>query len=461
MLRQQKQQRPRWAVLVILFAGIAGAELVTVPAGALNRGIAVADRAAGTGYILYSRTPVHARFSAYPPLANSSSHFVAVRTLGDEWHYNDNWYWRRFVPEPGDRLVASVDFALDSVVPLPADQPPVAGVSRGMVDGDLAFQANRWNGVFNKGEFQVVGSWFSFDNGIDPVQRQARNLGPRGQGVAAPDLATGLAYLLLSASPTTSRFEDLLPGHDNDFVVVRPTGDGWEYAANETWEEFAVADGDRVVAEIDLASDVVTWWQGRGGWVYGLPAGFVAGDLTAAANRWGGIPDSGEFELGGTFVEFADPPRALDDRPYCRHRGVTTALPMVSIPLHGDAMVSVEPWTRFLASSNTFYVADGAPLGGDGSLTYPFEDIAPAIAAINESGLRTLSFTLPPVVIDGGRSRPGSGYRSSARGRIAPLSKRGRRLRRLLISRVCSRCLSAAWHSKAAAMPSTLAMEKS
>ncbi len=120
--------------------------------------IAVDDAATGTGFIMYSDVAVHSRFANVWPTAGD--HFIAVRYNGTVWQFNSNTGWLDFTPVAGDRLVASVDFDADTVTSLKGQGGNVSGISRGFTDGDLAFHANQFNGVFNLGEFEVTGSYF-------------------------------------------------------------------------------------------------------------------------------------------------------------------------------------------------------------------------------------------------------------------------------------------------------------
>ena len=60
----------------------------TIDVGATNRGIAVADNATGSGYVLYSVQDVDSRFGdAYN---GNADHLIAVRFHGGQWQYNNS-----------------------------------------------------------------------------------------------------------------------------------------------------------------------------------------------------------------------------------------------------------------------------------------------------------------------------------------------------------------------------------
>ena len=73
-----------------------------VNVGTLGSGIGVIDAATGTGYIMYSATDVHTRFTVH---ASNADHLVAVRLNGTQWQYNTNLAWVDFTPVATDRLL--------------------------------------------------------------------------------------------------------------------------------------------------------------------------------------------------------------------------------------------------------------------------------------------------------------------------------------------------------------------
>jgi Zn-dependent metalloprotease len=130
--------------------------------GDVGDGVAVDDFATGTGFLLYSSQPVHARFAGNAPFAGSAAHIIAVRYDAgtSSWQYNDNQFWNSFSPLAGDRLIASIDFDADTITSLIGQDSSINGIGLGYSNGDLAFQANRWAGLGNGGEFEVTGTFF-------------------------------------------------------------------------------------------------------------------------------------------------------------------------------------------------------------------------------------------------------------------------------------------------------------
>lgn len=131
--------------------------LRTVKLGSVRSGIAVAEDAVGTGYILFSEANVHERFSGLP--AENSDRLVAVRFSNGRWQFNDDQEWIDFTPVASDRLVAEVDFESDSILPLQGASGTTHGIELGYYDGDLVMFANRWAGVGDDGEFTIEGTY--------------------------------------------------------------------------------------------------------------------------------------------------------------------------------------------------------------------------------------------------------------------------------------------------------------
>ena len=135
-------------------------QITTVLIGSLRRGIQVPDNATGTGYLMYSAESAHGRFTNVDP--NNSDHVVAVRYRNGQWEIAGVSSWQVFIPRGTDRLIASVDFDVDTVNGLLGQFGNINGIMQGYFESDLAFFADLWNGSFNNGEFSVTGSFFSF-----------------------------------------------------------------------------------------------------------------------------------------------------------------------------------------------------------------------------------------------------------------------------------------------------------
>jgi hypothetical protein len=133
----------------------------TADAGAFNKGVAGTDSATGTGYILYSEESVHTRFTAQPPNSYNADHFICVIYSGGQWRYDYNSGYYAFTPRSGDVLVAAVDFDADAVVDLKGESGTQDGIAYGYGSGNLAFEADVWDGVANDGEFSMSGTYFT------------------------------------------------------------------------------------------------------------------------------------------------------------------------------------------------------------------------------------------------------------------------------------------------------------
>ena len=121
-------------------------------------GIDVSDSAGGSGYLMYSETPISERFPNTNP--RNAVHLIAARFNAGQWQYNNNSVWVNFTPETNDRLLALVDFSADTTVSLEGTSGQVSGIESGYLSGDLEYFANQWNGAENDGEFDVTGTHF-------------------------------------------------------------------------------------------------------------------------------------------------------------------------------------------------------------------------------------------------------------------------------------------------------------
>lgn len=269
--------------------------------GDLGLGIAVADLASGTGFLMMSGENVFTRFSSSPPFVGSSDVLIAVRYDSGtaSWQYNDNQNWQPFTPMAGDHLVASIDFNADRIFSLQGVTGSFNGISQGYVDSDFVFQANRWNGRHNFGEFTAYGSYF-----ITGVEATHGTGNLRG-GIAVGDNAGGTGFIMYSSEIVHNRFTTNTPYYDNSdhFIAVRYNSGlrTWQYNDNFSWRSFVMTEGDRLLASVNFTTDSITSLLGTNTSFQGIPMGFVDGDLSFFANQFGGIANSGEFEITGTF----------------------------------------------------------------------------------------------------------------------------------------------------------------
>jgi subtilisin-like proprotein convertase family protein len=274
------------------------------PLGPVNHGIAVNDRATGTGFLLHSVESVFSRFAAAPPYANNSNNLIAVRYHRTQWQYNDNNLWHDFTPASTDRLLAEVDFTNDTITSLQGQSGQTQGIDRGYVSGDLTFTINQWNGVSNPGEFTIEGTGFEV-----PAATNGRPLGPVNYGIAVDDAATGTGFILYSVESVFSRFATAAPyaNNSNNLIAVRYNGAQWQYNDNLYWRDFTPFASDRLLASVNFTNDTITSLIGQAGQINGVDQGYESGDLNFLANRWNGVGNRGEFTIEGTGFEVPAP----------------------------------------------------------------------------------------------------------------------------------------------------------
>jgi len=125
--------------------------------GDVGYGIAAIDPAVGEGWILWSEQSVFSRFNPVP-IGGNAEHLVAVKNVGGQWFYDNNGGLFEFEPDNSDCLVASVNFATDTVTLLEGVKAVVEGIDSGYESGDFTVVANQWANVSNGGEFGVSGT---------------------------------------------------------------------------------------------------------------------------------------------------------------------------------------------------------------------------------------------------------------------------------------------------------------
>lgn len=135
------------------------AELVTLPFGDLNLGVAAHDPRTGIGYIMYSEESVHTRFASEPPSAWAADHLIAVVYENGEWHIDRNKNTLvPFTPRSSDRLLVEIDFGANTANHLLGVDTPVEGINAGYVSGDLVVTPEMWGSNSDSGEFGVTGT---------------------------------------------------------------------------------------------------------------------------------------------------------------------------------------------------------------------------------------------------------------------------------------------------------------
>ena len=268
-----------------------------IPLGNVNSGIAATDNATGPGFILFSVDPVGSRFG--PLNSGNSDHLIAVRNRNGQWFADRNQGEVPFTPLATDRLIASVDFDTDTISSLKATDQTILGVQAGFLATDATFQADFFAGKVNDGEFTVDGSY------IDVIIEDRFAVGAVKSGIGVADNATGIGFILFSTQDVQDRLgaNQFHANHSDHFVAVQFRAGQWFFNNNNTWVPFAPRASDRLIASVDFDADTIGGLSGASGEVNGIAQGFVAGDLTFAADSFAGNVNDGEFTVGGTFFD--------------------------------------------------------------------------------------------------------------------------------------------------------------
>ena len=280
-----------------------GGSVIRRPVGDLGFGIAADDDATGAGYLMYSDEDIHTRFSNVE--TDNADHLIVVRHSGVEWEYTnvEDGGWTSFIPRESDRLIADIDFGLDTVVGLEDVESTFEGIGMGYSESDLEFFPNQWNGSSNVGEFEVAGTYFKTGASIKNFQ-----LGELGLGISALDSAAETGYLLYSVQSVHERLNFVYSVNSDHLIAVRLNNTQWQYTNVEGgigWTNFTPVATDRIIADIDFALDTIDGMQGIDTLIEGVNAGYLNSDITFNADQWNGGFNNGEFEVEGTFFEIA------------------------------------------------------------------------------------------------------------------------------------------------------------
>jgi len=244
---------------------------------------------------MYSQESVFTRFASHRPYRHNSTRLIAVKYEGGQWYYDDNAALRAFTPQSTDVLIAEVDFTNDTITGLEGMTGDHMGIEKGFATGDLEFSADRWGDAPNDGEFKVEGTFF--------VRNPRVSVGDTGNGVAAQDDATGTGYIMYSQESVLTRFATHRPHRHNSghLIAVKYEGGQWYYDDNAALRAFTPRDTDVLLAEVDFQWDSILSLEGTAGELYGIRRGFLTGDLTFFADRWGAKANDGEFRIDGSF----------------------------------------------------------------------------------------------------------------------------------------------------------------
>ncbi|MEM7782923.1 MAG: S8 family serine peptidase, partial [Planctomycetota bacterium] len=280
-----------------------------------GQGVAVSDDATGTGFIMFSEEVVHERFTSDRPNANNSDHLLAVQFDSGVWYYNNNSEWIPFIPEDTDRLIADVNFDTDAINLITCLREDVNGMETGIVNGDLVFAANQFNGDRNPGEFDVSGSFFSIPYTAPVDALKPVSLGDLRWGIGIDDDATGGGFLMYTAESVHDRFGDVDPQNSDHLIAVRFEDGDWQYNTNYEWIDFEPVSTDNLLASIDFDQDTAVTFEESTGVHRGISLGFIESDMALEFDVWNGGFDGHELTVTGTFftAKFATDIGALND----------------------------------------------------------------------------------------------------------------------------------------------------
>ena len=132
--------------------------------GLTRSGVPCTDAATGSGFIMYSAQDVRSRFSQTSLPSDMADHLICVKySSGTGWMYDDNaGNDVGFVARDTDVLIASVDFAADTVTSLVGTDEYYAHLTKGYNSGDLVFVAGKYgtSSTSDAGEVYVSGTYF-------------------------------------------------------------------------------------------------------------------------------------------------------------------------------------------------------------------------------------------------------------------------------------------------------------
>ena len=132
--------------------------------GLTRSGVPCTDAATGSGFIMYSAQDVRSRFSQTSLPSDMADHLICVKySSGSGWMYDDDaGNDVGFIARDTDVLIASVDFAADTVTSLVGTDEYYAHLTKGYNSGDLVFVAGKYgtSSTSDAGEVYVSGTYF-------------------------------------------------------------------------------------------------------------------------------------------------------------------------------------------------------------------------------------------------------------------------------------------------------------
>lgn len=262
----------------------------------------------GSFISVLSESPVSSQ-----PFSLGAEHLIAVFYENGQWFYDNNFGQFAFTPQPGDRLLAEIDFTNNTVTSLEGQTGVENEIPLGYAVGNLEFFAEQFAGQTNPGEFQVTGTFFDLEDSNPQVSVQ---VGAIGAGINAVDDRQGTGFILYSEQDLATRFEANPPfafGADHLIAVFYENGQ-WFYDNSFGQFAFTPASGDRLLANVDFSNDTVQSLQGTSGFENGINSGYTDGDLVFLADRFinPSIVNDGEFFVLGSFFQVEPEPESAD-----------------------------------------------------------------------------------------------------------------------------------------------------
>lgn len=283
---------------------IGGSQFVVPPPteafwmGDVPAGLRASDRQQGEAFVMYSEQFVGERFG--PAIdARSAGHLIVVQWNGTRWLYDDDTSMQPFTPHPTDRLLAQIDGDGRRIRLLRGIHASHAGIGLGYLDSDLELLEDRWDRRYDRGEFQIDGSWISWSTDMP----EGVWIGHTGQGIAASDSSVGMAFVMYSQQPVRERFAEvsLQAGTSERLILVRPADGVWFYDDNGVLLPFESLPSDRLLAAIDYTSGTIENYVNEIGNEFGIARGFRESDLEIQLNAWNGIENVGEIGVRGSY----------------------------------------------------------------------------------------------------------------------------------------------------------------
>ena len=157
----------RFLLPIFTALSLGGSSLGATPLGNLGsaNGVAGPDAQAGSGYLLFNPNGLGEKRSTYQPF--DALNFSIVVYEAGAWYYFNNESKFPFYSQPGDLLVANLNFSTDTAELLEGENSVIEGIRAGYREGDLVVTPNFWNGQGNPGEFGLTGS--EITPNVDPA----------------------------------------------------------------------------------------------------------------------------------------------------------------------------------------------------------------------------------------------------------------------------------------------------